>query len=367
VLGSLTKSLVPGTGIILSGNNCAKNGACFVQENSGNEFMSKPVNAAIIGLGRWGELLVSSVDDSEQINFTAAVTRTPANAEDFCAARGMSLSSDLADVLEDDNIDALVIATPHTQHFDQLMAAANAGKHVFCEKPWTLDADQAGTSIRALRDAGLKIAIGHNRRFAPNSQAMKKILIDGDLGNPIHIDGHFSANLVPSEGRWRDNRDESPAGGMTSMGIHALDMFINMFGRVSNVNVQSKRVASAIDVDDSTLVRLNFKNGCTGHLTTISATNMLWRISAYCTGGWVEIRDQDRIEVSSIAEGNSSDSWPDYSLPAMPSIGHALEAFAGDVAGGPAYPISPDDIEHATRVLAAIIASAETGETVTPG
>ncbi|MDE0943303.1 MAG: Gfo/Idh/MocA family oxidoreductase [Alphaproteobacteria bacterium] len=329
--------------------------------------MTKPINAAIVGLGRWGQLLVSSVDGSEAIKFTAAVTRTPAKAADFCAARDMALSDDLANVLNDDTIDALVIATPHTQHFEQLMAAAKAGKHVYCEKPWTLDADEAGRSLRALTDAGLKVAIGHNRRFAPNTLALKKLLQSGDLGAPIHIDGHFNANLAPNEGMWRDNRAESPAGGMTSLGIHALDMFINLFGPIADVNVQSKRVASAIDVDDTTLVRLNFENGCTGHLTTISATNMLWRVSVFCTGGWVEMRDQDKLEVSSMATGTTMETYPGYEYPALATIQAALEAFAGDVAGGEAFPISVDEIEHATKALAAIVTSAENGKIVSLG
>jgi len=277
------------------------------------------------------------------------------------------LSSDLANVLNDDTIDALVIATPHTQHFDQLMAAANAGKHVYCEKPWTLDGGQASRSLRALSDAGLKVAIGHNRRFAPNTQAMKKLLLNGDLGAPIHIDAHFNANLVPNEGMWRDNRGESPAGGMTSLGIHALDMFIHLFGPIGDVNVQSKRVASAIDIDDTTLVRMNFENGCTGHLTTISATNLLWRVSAFCTGGWAELRDQDKLEVSSIANGTTAQTYPGYEYPALATIQAALEAFATDVSGGQAFPIPAAEIEHATKALAAIVLSAVTGETVSLG
>lgn len=329
--------------------------------------MRKPINAAIIGLGRWGELLVTSVDDSNAINFTRAVTRTPAKAEAFCQARQMSLSNDLQDALNDDAIDALVIATPHTQHFEQLMAAAKAGKHVFCEKPWTLSGDDAHTSLQAFADAGLKVAIGHNRRFAPNTLAMKEALSDGGLGAPIHIDGHFHANLAANAGKWRDSRAESPAGGMTSMGIHAIDMFINLYGPVADVQVQSKRVASAIDVDDSTLVRMNFENGCTGHLTTIAATNMLWRVSAYCTGGWVEMREQNQLEISSIADGTKVHSYPGFEMPALASIGAAVEAFAHDVAGGAPYPITSGEIEHATRVLEAIIRSAETGETLKIG
>ena len=326
--------------------------------------MAKPINAAILGLGRWGQLLVSSVDGSEKINFTSAVTRTPAKVKEFCAARKIALSNDFTNILNDEDVDAIVIATPHTQHFDQLIAAAGAGKHVYCEKPWTLDADQAISSLRVFSDAGLKVAIGHNRRFAPNTQAMKKLLQDGDLGAPIHIDGHFNANLTPSEGSWRDNRVESPAGGMTSLGVHAVDMFINLFGHVRDVNVQSKQIASALDIDDTTLVRLNFKNGCTGHLTTISATNTLWRITIFCTGGWIEIRDQDKIEVSSITDGNTKKTYSGYEYPALATIQAALEAFANDVSGGQAFPISAAEIEQATKTLDAIIVSAACGEII---
>jgi predicted dehydrogenase len=326
--------------------------------------MRKPINAAIVGLGRWGELLVSSVENSQMIHFTAAVTRTPSKAMEFCASRNISLSSDLDDVLNNDNIDAVVIATPHSQHFDQIMLAALAGKHIYCEKPWTLDVGEARISLRALADAGLKVGIGHNRRFAPNTLVMKKILEGGKLGAPIHIDGHFHANLAPSEGAWRDSRIESPAGGMTSMGIHAVDMFINFFGRINDVLVQSKRVASPIDIDDSTLVRINFENGCTGHLTSLSATNMMWRISAFCLGGWVEMQDHDKLEISSIADGNSTQIFPGYGYPALATIQAALEAFAGDVAEGTPFPIAPAEIEHSTNVLDAIIQSAKTGNTV---
>jgi len=329
--------------------------------------MNKPINAAIIGLGRWGELLVTSVDDSSAIKFTRAVTRTPSKVEDFCAQRGMSLSDDLQDALNDDSIDALVIATPHSQHFDQLMAAAAAGKHVYCEKPWTLSGAEARASLQAFANAELKVAIGHNRRFAPNTDAMKQMLDSGKLGAPVHMDGHFHANLAPAGGLWRDSRMESPAGGMTSMGIHAIDMFINLFGPIRDVAVQSTRVATPIDIDDSTLVRINFENGCTGHLTTLSATNMMWRISAFCTGGWIEMRDQDKLEISSIADGNDLQTFPGYAYPALATIQAALDAFAIDVAGGSPYPITPDEIEHGTRVLEAIIRAAETGETLTVG
>lgn len=326
--------------------------------------MSKSVNTAIVGLGRWGQLLVNSVAESTKINFITAVTRSPGKVEDFCAERNMRLSDDISDMLADPDIDALVIATPHTQHFDQLMAAAEAGKHVYCEKPFTLDAEQGRTALRAFAEAGLKVAIGHNRRFSPNYLAMKALLESGELGEPIHIDGHFDADLMQNANRWRDSQKESPAGGMTSLGIHAVDIFVSLFGSVRDVQAQSRSVASSIDINDSTLVRFNFDNGQTGHLTTIAATSMLWRITVFCTGGWVEIRDMDKMFISSIDKGQREKTFPGFEYPGLVTIKSALEAFADDVVSDVPYPVSPLQIEHATQVLSAIISSSQIGRSV---
>src|SRR5688500_10908890 len=97
------------------------------------------INAAIVGLGRWGQNLVNSVQGkSEKIRFTTGVLRHPENAREHAQRQGLSLQSDLGSVLADPAIDAIVLATPHTAHAEQVMAAVKAGKPVFTEKPFTL-------------------------------------------------------------------------------------------------------------------------------------------------------------------------------------------------------------------------------------
>ena len=321
------------------------------------------VRLAIIGLGRWGQSLVDAVDRSETVRFAAAVTRTPSKVVDYCAQKNLTLTDDYQSVLQDDTVDAVVIATPHTMHFDQIMAAASAGKHVFCEKPFTLTAAEAHVALEALSDLGLKVAIGHNRRFAPNTVALKQALNNRSLGQPIHIDGHFNADLRHNADKWRNSRTESPAGGMTSLGIHVIDAFVHLFGRVADVNVQSRQIAIGLDIDDSTLVRLNFENGCTGHLTTIAATRLLWQIRVFGTGGWAECTDLDRYAFNPSDGDRQISEFPGYEYPGSATLKAALEAFAADICHEGPYPISPDEIAHATAVLEAITISAETGTT----
>ncbi|MBI2316474.1 MAG: Gfo/Idh/MocA family oxidoreductase, partial [Betaproteobacteria bacterium] len=96
------------------------------------------LNVAIVGPGRWGQRLVDSVfsPKSAKLRFTHAVARTPDKVRAYCSERAISLSGDLARVLADPLVDAVALATPHSQHADQVIAAARAGKHVFVEKPF---------------------------------------------------------------------------------------------------------------------------------------------------------------------------------------------------------------------------------------
>src|SRR5437763_1544479 len=106
------------------------------------------MRAAIVGIGRWGQTLVGAVQgQSGAFRFTAGHTRTRAKVEAFCARQGIALRDSLDEILADPEIDAVVFATPHSEHGEQVEAAASAGKHVFMEKPFTLDRNSAACSL----------------------------------------------------------------------------------------------------------------------------------------------------------------------------------------------------------------------------
>src|SRR4030081_3778842 len=106
------------------------------------------LKAAIVGPGWWGKTLVGAVQGkSDAIKFVAAATRDRAKVEAFCREHGLKLLDDYDQVLADPPIAAVVLATPHSQHGDQVRRAAAARKHVFCEKPFTLLAADAKSAI----------------------------------------------------------------------------------------------------------------------------------------------------------------------------------------------------------------------------
>ncbi|MHA1109206.1 MAG: Gfo/Idh/MocA family protein [Alphaproteobacteria bacterium] len=321
------------------------------------------INAAIIGVGRWGQILVNSVQgSSEAIRFTRGVTRTLSKAEAYCDENHIQLGDDYDSVLADESIDAVVLATPHTQHRDQIIRAAEAGKHVFTEKPFALNKADAEIAVAACRKAGVAIGLGHNKRFCDNTIELKRMIEAGELGALMHVETNFSADLTGTAATWRDSRAESPAGGMTSLGIHAVDCIIHLCGEIKQVDARSKHRALPFDIDDTTCMLFDFDNGMTGYLGTMAAGGRLWFLRVFGSKGWAELRGMEEL-VKASADG--SQEVIDY--PAEASVRAELEAFAAAAAGGAPYLITPDQMIHGIAVLEAIIASGETGERVTVG
>jgi predicted dehydrogenase len=315
------------------------------------------IDAAIVGLGRWGQGLVESVQDkSDAIRFIRGVTRTPAKAESFCAAHGIALGDDYAAALRDRTVAAVVLATPHSQHADQIVAAARRKRHVFCEKPFTLARRTAERALEVCAKAGIAVGLGHNRRWMENAVTLKKMIDAGELGTLLHVEGNFSADLTPAAGQWRDSRAESPAGGMTSLGIHVVDMMINLCGPVAEVDARSQRRALPYDIDDTTCALLGFRNGMSGYIGTMAAGGRAWNVRVFGSKGWAELRGADRLILCG-PDGveNTRQFSGDGSLKAE------LEAFAAACDGGPAFPITPDQIVNGVATLEAIIKSAERG------
>ena len=215
-----------------------------------------------------------------------------------------------------------------------------------------------------MAEAGIKTAVGLNRRFAPNYQTMRVMIETGVLGETIQIEGNFSSKLALEGGAWRSSREESPAGGMTSLGIHLVDAYINLFGKVAEVRGFSKCLATNFDIDDTTRILFEFENGRTGYLGTVTGTSALTYVRVFGTKGWVTVNNQNELIHSPLGGTLDHQTWDGYVHPALKTIGAGLEAFAADIEGGPPFPVSPDQILHGISILEAIFKSIETQKAV---
>ncbi len=250
------------------------------------------IRAAIVGLGRWGQNLVASVQGrSDAIRFVAGATRTPEKAQGFADKHGFPLHDRYEKLLADPAIDAMVLATPHSFHAEQIIAAAGARKHVFVEKPFALASRDARAAVRACAENKLTLAIGYNWRFQPALQEIKVMLADGRLGKLLHMEGNFCGPSVYRYGRehWRQSRDEGPAGGMTGRGVHLVDAMLCLSGKIESVVAQSSRRVRDFGLDDTTSMLFRFQSGATGYLGTVIATAETWRLQVFGANGWAEV------------------------------------------------------------------------------
>ena len=167
------------------------------------------------------------------------MTRDPERSRDFLDRHGLVPVRTLDAALADKDIDAVVLATPHSQHPDQIVAVAAAGKAVFCEKPLALTRAEAERAVAACRDAGVVLGVGTDKRFFPAMQELARVAASGELGRLLHIEANFSNEVAATMfSPWRDAPDELPAGGMTGTGIHALDAMVRIAGPVRRVQAQ---------------------------------------------------------------------------------------------------------------------------------
>jgi len=331
------------------------------------------LNAAIVGLGKWGQNLVNCTQGSDKIRFVAGVLRHPANAKEFADQHGLKLYDDLHKALADSDIDAVVLATPHSAHAAQIIAAAEAGKHVFTEKPFTLTSEDAAAAVRACAKNKVTLAVGYNWRFQPALQEIRAMLNDGRLGRLLHIEGNFCGPSVYwyPKSHWRQNNDEGPAGGMTGRGVHVLDAMLYLGGPIDTVHAQSHRLALDYGIDDTTSMLFHFKGGATAYLGTIIATAETWRMQVFGANGWVEVGDVEHLSIWQMKvclldrDNLRAKVKPRIvSFPQMSTERAELEHFAEAAAAGQPLAVASGDEIHGVAVLEAILASAGSGTPV---
>jgi predicted dehydrogenase len=311
------------------------------------------LNAAIIGLGWWGKRLVGASQGSPVIRFTRGVTLEPDLARDL-AASGIAIGTSYDDVLADRAIDAVVLATPHTRHRPQVEAAAAAGKHVYCEKPFALAKPDAQAMLAACARAGVTVAVGHHFRLMPSLAALREEI--GSLGTIMHAEGNYSHDWLaaqPPEG-WRSAPEETRAGGMTGMGIHLLDCFRDLVGPMRRVSALSKRRALRLATGDTTAALVEFANGATGTLATTLKTPFAWRLAVYGENAWAESVSETRLV---IRRAGGEPEVRDF--PSANHLGQNLDAFAAAALGRGKFPIDADGILHTVAALDAVFRSAE--------
>ena len=251
----------------------------------------------------------------------------------------------------------MFIATPDHWHTPAAILALDAGKHVYVEKPFTLDRASAQAAVAACHRAQVTLAVGFNRRFRTAVAELRRLVTSNTLGQILHIEGshHGPLAVARSVEHWRSQRSETPGGGMTAKGVHVLDLMVSMVGHVRSINACCERRVSAADVDDVTAMTLRFTNGVSGYLSTVLSTAYYWRLHVLGSRGWAELRDERILTTCEMGGKPRTIEYPDND-----TVRAALEAFAAAASGGAPYPVTGEDAVNSAAAIDAVVRSAAT-------
>ena len=228
-------------------------------------------------------------------------------------------------------------------------------------------------ALRACAKAGVTLAVGYNWRFQPALQEVHKMLEDGRLGKLLHVEGNFcgpSAYRFPA-GHWRQSREEGPAGGMTGRGVHVVDAFLYLAGRIESVHAQSARRVLRHGLDDTTSMLFRFRSGASGYLGTVIATAETWRMQVFGSKGWVEVGDVEHLTTWQMKSCvmDPQNLWAHVkpqvlTFPQVSTERAELEHFACAAEARRPLAVAGGDEAHGVAVFEAILKSAKSGKTV---
>lgn len=328
------------------------------------------LNAAIVGLGWWGQHIVKSLNNkSKKIKLVQAVDLYPESVGEFAAQHNLPLTDDLPETLQRSDIDVVILVTPHSCHEQQIVTAAQCGKHVFVEKPLALTKDSAGKAIRTCEQHGITLGVGHERRWEPAMLELKRMSEQKELGTLLHVESSFNHDIflkvAPED--WRARKSESPNMGMTGMGVHLTDAYIDMFGKFESVFAQTTKRVAPFDGGDVISIQIRFESGMLGYINSIIATPFFTRFHVFGSEGWAEIRDSNHpqqvgISYLTVCMTGGKPNTTEYQW--IDTVRANIEAFADAVNGNSEYPINNDQKLHNIAVLDAIFKSVDTEHTV---
>lgn len=323
------------------------------------------LSVAVIGLGWWGRIIVDQLATSQKLRIVR-VADVSAQSEAFAAQRKIAFSSTYEQALRDPAVQGVVLCTPHSQHTDQIVAAAEAGKHVFCEKPLSMTRADVLRAVAAVDRAGVALAVGHEKRFEPPIVKLMELLKSGALGTPLQVEANFSQDkfLALAADNWRLSGKEAPAGPMTATGIHLLDLSVGVFGEAETVHASVKQLGSPLTNGDTLAALVTFKRGGHALISAILATPFAGRFAVYGSQGWAEVRDKTHPEapegwtLTTCVRGGRPES---VDIAPAPAVLHNLEAFADAALGRAPYPVPRYQMVANVSALEAVFRSAKSG------
>lgn len=289
----------------------------------------------LIGCGDVARRRVArAIQEQPESELVAACRRNITALRSFCADYGIAQAyTDVDELIADDRLNAIYIATPVACHHEQAVKAARAGKHVLLEKPMALDVSECDAILSACVDGGVTLGVAYYRRFYPVIARMKELLADGAIGTPLSVRAATATRtLTPDfEGYWRVDPAQSGGGPLMDLGSHRLDLFNAFFGAPVEAHALCATRCGDYATEDCASALFRFEGGVHGTLECFFGAGLdPDEFSILGTKGRLDATplNQGNLQIESGGQKNSEQHPPhqNYNVPLVADFISAIKA-----------------------------------------
>ncbi len=231
----------------------------------------KAINVACLGMGWWSDVLADAIQKTDKINIVSCYTRSEDKRNAFAKKYSCVAAPSYEAILADKNIDAIINTTPNSVHRETTVAAAQAGKHVFLDKPIANTVADGRALTEACRKAGVVLGMGYQRRREGQFRWIKQQIDAGVFGKLVNAESNISRDRLGKIdlSSWRYQASGMPGGVMLQIGIHYVDVLTYLMGPVKAVSGRSAQLVLPGDNPDVASLILEHENGA---LSTVNAS-----------------------------------------------------------------------------------------------
>jgi predicted dehydrogenase len=225
----------------------------------------------IVGTGRVADTSVApGIAKLADAELVASVGRDPAKAREFAAQHGGRAYDTYEELLADDAVDVVYVATPNALHAEQVVAAARAGKHVFADKPLATSVADAERALAACDDAGVKLGVNFQTRHHEGIAEVVQALRDRAVGDVLIVECEVSPGVGPLRG-WRSDPQLAGLGTINNLGVHAYDLLRYLTGAEVVEVTALTNVGQGDELETIALALLRFADGTLGYVNANQA------------------------------------------------------------------------------------------------
>lgn len=241
------------------------------------------LRVAIMGLGSYGSRVAEAMQSSKKAKLVGVISGTPSKIKDWQAKYNIPEKNcynyqNFDTIKDNPDIDAVYIITPNSQHKDQAIRVAKAGKHVICEKPMAINAKEGQQMVDACKKANVKLLVGYRMHFEANTLEIIRMRNEGELGKVLFFQG-LSGFRIGDPNQWRLNKQLAGGGAMMDIGIYSVNGARYMIGEepiwVTAQETKTDPVKFKEGVDETIMFQMGFPGGAVAScLSTYSMSNL---------------------------------------------------------------------------------------------